>query len=133
MPNPQGLIELGRARLRSHVLDSWDAFLTCADGADLAGKSRLPGWRGHEICVHLGSWEDHRAMTGLLASARGQGSDAPIDVDEVNAAVTERHRDASRDEVLAAPRRNRDDVVDYLSGHSPDVAAPDPTKVMPPV
>jgi hypothetical protein len=113
---PQGLIELGRDEVRRHVLESWDAFLACAEATDLEATSRLPGWRGQEICVHLGSWEDHRAMAGLIESARGNGPDKPIDVDAANASVTQNHADASRDEVLAALRRNRDEVADYLEG-----------------
>lgn len=115
MPNPQGLLEYGRDEVRRYILDAWDAFLTSAEKVDLSASSRLPGWRAHEICVHLGSWPDHRAMSGLIESARGRGPSKPIDVDEANAAVTKAHRDASRDEVLDALRRNRDEVADYLS------------------
>jgi hypothetical protein len=59
-------------------------------------------------------------MEGLIASARGHGPDKPIDVDEANAKVTKAHRDASRDEVLAALHRNRDEVAAYLAPDSPD-------------
>src|SRR3954451_1032689 len=118
MPNPQGLLEYGRDEVRRYVLDAWDAFLASAEKVDMSASSRLPGWRAHEICVHLGSWPDHRAMTGLIESARGRGPSKPVDVDEANAAVTKAHWDASRDEVLAALRRNRDEVADYLSDES---------------
>src|ERR1700712_4539856 len=126
----QGLLELPRAEVRSRVLAGWDAFLASAEAADLDQKSRLPGWRGHEICVHLGSWDDHRAMTGLIESARGAGPSKPVDVDEVNAAVTAKHRDASREEVLAGLRRNRDEVADYLSGDSEEDAKLDRADVV---
>src|SRR3954471_4599094 len=115
-PHPQGLIELGRPEIRKRVLDGWDAFLEVAEGANLEQKSRLPGWRGAEIAIHLGSWPDHNAVAGLEESARGGGTGKPVDVDEVNAAVTSKHRDASREEIFAALRRNRDEVADYLSG-----------------
>jgi uncharacterized protein (TIGR03083 family) len=115
---PQGLIELGRSDLRKSVLAGWDAFLAAAEAADLERKSRLPGWRGKEIVVHLGSWPDHNAMAGLIDSARGAGPDEPVDVDAVNAAVTEKHRDASQQEIFDALRRNRDEVADYLSNDS---------------
>jgi uncharacterized protein (TIGR03083 family) len=115
---PQGLIELGRADIRKSVLAGWDAFLEVAEGADLEQKSRLPGWRGAEIAIHLGSWPDHNAIEGLIASARGGGNEKPVDVDEVNAEVTEKHRDASREEIFDALRRNRDEVADYLSDDS---------------
>jgi uncharacterized protein (TIGR03083 family) len=126
----RGLLELPRTELRSRVLAGWDAFLATAEAADLDQKSRLPGWRGHEICVHLGSWDDHRAMEGLIESARGAGPSKPVDVDEVNAAVTSKHRDASREEVLAALRRNRDEVAAYLSGDSEDDAKLDRADVV---
>src|SRR3954464_3664005 len=105
MPTPQGLLELEREKVRSRVLTAWDAFLASAENVDMSATSRLPGWRAQEICVHLGSWPHHRAMTGLLESAHGRGPDKPIDVDEANEAVTAAHRDASRDEVIAALRR----------------------------
>ncbi len=118
---PQGLLELGRDEIRRHVAGGWDAFIAAAEAADLDKRSRLPGWRGAEICIHLGSWPDHRAMAGLLASARGEGPSSPVDVDEANAAVTSKHRDASREDILAALRRNRDEVLAYLDDDSEDV------------
>ena len=41
------------------VLGAWDAFIDQAEAVDLDRPSRLPGWRAHEICVHLGCWDDH--------------------------------------------------------------------------
>ena len=97
------------------VLGAWDAFLDQADTVDLERSSRLPGWRAHEIGVHLGCWDDHTALADLIASARSGGAGAQPDVDAVNARVTAAHRDASRDEVLAALRRNRDATARYLN------------------
>ena len=97
------------------VLGAWDAFLAQAETVDLEHPSRLPGWRAHEICVHLGCWDDHQALADLIASARSGGSGTPPDVDAVNARVTAAHRNASREEVLAALRRNRDATARYLS------------------
>jgi uncharacterized protein (TIGR03083 family) len=81
---------------------------------DLDRPSRLPRWRAHEIAVHLGCWDDHTALADLIDSARSGGAGTPPDVDAVNARVTAAHRDASRDEVLAALRRNRDATARYL-------------------
>ena len=81
---------------------------------DLDRPSRLPGWRAHEIAVHLGCWDDHTALADLIASARSGGAGTPPEVDAVNARVTAAHRNASRDEVLAALRRNRDATARYL-------------------
>src|SRR4051794_17198347 len=97
------------------VLEAWDAFLATATEVDLDRPSRLPGWRAHEICVHLGCWDDHTALADLVASARSGGSGSAPDPDAVNARVTAAHRTASRDEALAALRRNRDATARYLA------------------
>jgi hypothetical protein len=54
-------------------------------------------------------------MADLIASARAGGTGTPPDVDATNARVTSAHRDASRDDVLAALRRNRDATARYLA------------------
>jgi len=110
-----GMADAGRERVSGMVLGAWDAFLDQAAGIDLDRPSRLSGWRAHEICVHLGCWDDHTALADLIASARNGGSGAPPDVDAVNARVTAAHRDASREEVLAALRRNREATAAYLA------------------
>jgi uncharacterized protein (TIGR03083 family) len=97
------------------VLEAWDAFLACAAEVDLDRPSRLPRWRAHEICVHLGCWDDHTALADLIASARSGAIGSAPDPDAVNARVTAAHRTASRDEVLAALRRNRDATERYLA------------------
>lgn len=118
-----GAIEHGRSAIRDRVLGAWDAFLDVAEGVDLEAKSRLPGWRAHEICVHLGAWDDYQPVDGVLDAARaaqhGEMPDKPPDPDETNAAVTKAHRDASRDDVLAALRRAREEAADYLRSDEP--------------
>ncbi|MGY1603518.1 maleylpyruvate isomerase N-terminal domain-containing protein [Geodermatophilus sp. SYSU D00815] len=111
----RGMAGAGRERVAALVLPAWDAFLAQAEAADLDRRSRLPGWRVHEICVHLGCWPDHTAVADLVASARAGGSGEEPDVDAVNARVTAAHRDAPREEVLAALRRNRDVTRRYLT------------------
>ena len=96
------------------VLEAWDAFIEQAETVDLDRRSRLSGWRAHEICVHLGCWDDHQALADLIASARSGGTGTAPEVDAVNERVTRAHRDASRDEVLAALRRNREATARYL-------------------
>src|SRR3954463_1752951 len=110
-----GMADAGRARIAGMVLPAWDAFLSQAEDVDLARKSRLPGWRAQEICVHLGLWPENTAMADLIASAKDGGAGAQPDVDAVNARVTAAHRDASREEVLAALRRNREATERYLT------------------
>src|SRR4051794_21256916 len=102
------MADAGRDQVGTMVLGAWDVFLEQAESVDLSRPSRLQGWRAQEICVHLGCWDDHTAMADLIASARAGGTGTPPDVDAVNARVTAAHRDASRDEVLAALRRNRE-------------------------
>ena len=111
---PHGLADAGRAVVGPMVLEAWDAFLDRAAEVDLQRRSRLPGWRAQEICVHLGQWDDHAALADLIASARSGASGSPPDPDAVNARVTAAHRDASREEVLAALRRHRDATTRYL-------------------
>ncbi|MDK3255806.1 maleylpyruvate isomerase N-terminal domain-containing protein [Blastococcus capsensis] len=105
----------GRDEIAGMVLGAWDAFLERAESVDLDRSSRLPGWRAHEICVHLGCWDDHAALHDLIVSARAGAPGTPPDPDAVNARVTTAHRDASRDEVLHALRRNRAATARYLS------------------
>jgi uncharacterized protein (TIGR03083 family) len=109
------MADAGRDEVAGRVLGAWDAFIQRAETVDLTRPSRLRGWRAQEICVHLGCWEDHTAMADLIASARAGGAGTPPDVDAVNARVTSAHRNASREEVLAALRRNRDATAGYLA------------------
>ena len=109
------MADAGREPISNMVLGAWDAFLEQAESADLERPSRLPGWRAHEVCVHLGCWDDHQALADLIASARTGGTGTAPDVDAVNAGVTTAHRNASREEVLAALRRNREATARYLS------------------
>jgi uncharacterized protein (TIGR03083 family) len=108
------MADAGRDQVAGMVLGAWDVFLDQVTTIDLDRPSRLPGWRGHEIAVHLGCWDDHTALADLIASARSGGGGTQPDVDVVNARVTAAHRDASRDEVLAALRRHRDATARYL-------------------
>jgi uncharacterized protein (TIGR03083 family) len=109
------MADAGRERVARMVLGAWDAFIEQAESVDLDRPSRLPGWRAHEICVHLGCWDENRAMADLIASARSGGTGTPPDVDAVNATVTAAHRNASRDQVLAGLHRNREVTARYLS------------------
>jgi uncharacterized protein (TIGR03083 family) len=110
----RGLSGAGRDVVAPLVLGAWDAFLSVAGAAELDRRTRLPGWRAQEVCVHLGVWDDYAALDGLLASARSGGGEAPPDVDAANARVTAAHRSAPRAEVLAALERHRDAVRGYL-------------------
>jgi uncharacterized protein (TIGR03083 family) len=111
----QGMADAGRDEVGGMVLAAWDAFCAQAAAVDLHRPTRLPGWRAQEVCVHLGVWPEHAALADLIASARDGGTGPAPDVDAVNARVTAAHRDASREEVLAALQRNREATVRYLA------------------
>jgi uncharacterized protein (TIGR03083 family) len=110
-----GMADAGREEVAGMVLPAWDAFLAQAEAVDLSRRSRLPGWRAQEICAHLGLWPENTAMADLIASAESGGTGPQPDVDAVNAKVTAAHREASRAEVLAALRRNREATEEYLT------------------
>ena len=109
------MADAGRDQISGMVLGAWDGFIEQAEAVDLDRRSRLPGWRAQEICVHLGQWEDHQALRDLITSARAGGPGEAPDPDAVNARVTAAHRDTPREEVLAALRRNRDATARYLA------------------
>src|SRR3954453_22399036 len=109
------MADAGREQVSSMVLEAWNAFIEQAETVALDRRSRLSGWRAHEICVHLGCWDDHQALADLIASARSGGTGKRPDVDAVNARVTSAHGDAPREEVLAALRRNREATARYLA------------------
>jgi uncharacterized protein (TIGR03083 family) len=112
----RGLTGAGRDVVGPLVLGAWDAFLGVARSADLQRRTRLQGWRGQEVCVHLGVWDDYAALEGLVAAARAGGAVAAAvpDVDAANARVTQAHRGAPRAEVMAALERHREAVRAYL-------------------
>ena len=118
-----GVIEHGRAEIRDRVVGAWDAFIRVAEGVDLQTPSRLPGWRAQEICIHLGSWEDYQPVNGVLSAARAASRGiipaAPPDPDDVSAAVVVAHQDASRDAVIDALKRAREQAQNYLSTDEP--------------
>src|SRR3954453_5270666 len=109
------MADAGRDRVGGMVGGAGDAFIEQAEAVDLSRRSRLDGWRAQEICVHLGCWDDHTALADLIASGRSGGAGTPPYGDATNARVTAAHRDASRAEVLAALRRNRDATARYLA------------------
>ena len=115
MTATSGMADAGRDVVGPMVLAAWDSFCASAAAVDLHRPTRLPGWRVQEVCVHLGIWPEHAALADLVASARNGGTGAPPDVDAVNARVTAAHRNAPRDEVLAALQRNRDATAGYLA------------------
>lgn len=103
-PGRCGLAESDPAELGAAVLSAWDAFLDVvrAPTTDLARPSRLPGWSGADVCIHLGAWDDAQVLEDVLASARAGGAGTAGDPDAGNAALVAAHRDASPAQVVAA-------------------------------
>jgi uncharacterized protein (TIGR03083 family) len=131
-PEKMGLLDAGPAAVRDRVERSWNAFLTVAESADLAAPSRLPGWRGQEVCTHLGSW-DQGGVSQLISSARDgtQSARAPRNVDDDNAATVTKYADAPREDVLEALRANRDELLGWLA--TDEAAALGRTTVVSPI
>jgi len=130
----RGLSGAGRDVVGPLVLGAWDAFLRVARSTDLQRRTRLPGWRGQEVCVHLGVWDDYAALDGLVAAARGGGTGELPDVDAANARVAQAHRAAPRADVLAALERHRDGVRAYLADAPKaldDAPTPGPVGMLP--
>lgn len=110
----KGLANSDPVELDAHVAAAWDAFLHVARSADLDAPSRLPGWTGADVCIHLGAWEEGGALPQVVASARAGGAGATPSPDEDNARSIAEHRGASRAELLAALERARDRVTGFL-------------------
>ncbi len=121
-PAATGLAGHPLAVQRDRVLAAWDAFLAVAERTDLAAPSRLPGWTGHDVCVHVGDWRGVTTLNRLLESARAgdAGAADPARTDAANAAVVAAHRDTPRAEVLAALTRSRRRIADWFD--DPDSA-----------
>jgi hypothetical protein len=119
-PGRAGLASLPLAEQRERVLASWDGFLAAAEDVDLDRPSRLPGWTGHDVLVHVGDWPGVATLDALLAEARSGTIMPPYDADAVNAGIVAAHRDVPRADVLAAVRRSRDRLAEWFD--APDAA-----------
>ena len=119
-PGRAGLTSLPLVEQRDRVLASWDGFLAAAEEVDLDRPTRLPGWTGHDVLVHVGDWPGVATLDKLLTEARSGTIASPYDPDAVNAAVVAAHRDVTRADVLGAVRRSRDRLADWFD--APDAA-----------
>lgn len=99
-----GLAAHDPAELGREVLRAWDALLevVTAPSTDLTRPSRLKGWSGKDVLVHLGSWPDAVVMDALIASAAEGGHGTSPDPDAGNEALVAAHRDATPGEVVEA-------------------------------
>lgn len=122
MPRPApgrcGLAEVDPDELGEAVVSAWDDFLDVvrSEATDLSRPSRLPGWSGRDVLVHLGEWPDSRVVDSVLASAAegGYGTSAPPDAgnDEQLAA----RAGASEHEVVEAVVAARDRIEQFFAG-----------------
>lgn len=100
----------------AQVLAAWDCFLDLAAATPLEAPSRLPGWRAHDVLVHLGAWEGRAPLAAVLESARSGAVHGLPDADADNALVVATHRTATRADVLQALRRARDSLAEFFAG-----------------
>ncbi len=103
-PGRCGIAETDPTELGAAVLGAWDAFLDVvrSPATDLTGPSRLAGWSGADVCIHLGAWDDAQVLRDVLASARAGGESEADDPDRSNGALVAAHRDASTAQVVEA-------------------------------
>lgn len=122
LTDARGLSDHDPAQVGEQVMACWDAFLDVVTAAstDLSRPSRLPGWSGRDVLVHLGGWPDHQPIRGLLDSARDGGRGPSPDPDAHNADLLRAHAGASEAEVVQALVHARQAMEDFFQG--PDVA-----------
>lgn len=114
MPPPrQGLASHDLAALRAMVVEAWDEFCILAGRADLDRPSRLPGWSGREVCVHLGTWPGFSALARVQRDLH-EGAASTSDQDTLNRAVLAAHGSAEDKDILIALQRSRDAVASFL-------------------
>ena len=122
MPSPSDIgLAGGEPRdIRARVDACWNAFIECADAADLERTSRVPGRTGVQVCIPLGGWPDREPLARILAAARSGETSHRFRPDVEAAKLTRDHADATREDLLAALTVARDGIVAFLD--SPEVA-----------
>jgi len=114
MAPDHGLTSSDLHGVMERVAAAWDEFVDLADDAPYDAPTRLPGWTVREVLLHLGAWDDRHPLVAAVASARDGGAGTATHPDEDNRRLVETHRDASREDVLAALRRSRDRVAHLI-------------------
>jgi uncharacterized protein (TIGR03083 family) len=130
VPGERGVASHPLPDVARRVLDAWDLFLELAQDVDVEAPSRLPGWRGREVLVHLGSWDAEPALRRLIAGARGVSleDEGPAPTrDESNALLTRTYADADRDEILQALAAARQAAAELLAADDIEEIALRPT------
>lgn len=114
MAPAHGLASSDLDGIRERVAAAWDEFVELADDAPFDAPTRLPGWTVREVLLHLGAWDDRHPLVVAVASAKDGGGGTPTHPDEDNRRLVDGHRDATRDDVLAALRHSRDRVAHLI-------------------
>lgn len=110
-PVPCGLATSDPVHLGEAVVAAWDHFLDHVDSTDLSQPTRL-GLSGRELCIHLGTWEDHHVLSALVAAARDGGGADPDRSDPDHRVLRGAH---AGEDVRAALQRSRDDVATWFA------------------
>jgi uncharacterized protein (TIGR03083 family) len=117
--SPCGLADVPPDDLGDAIIGAWDDFLAVAGSADLSKPSRLAGWGGREVLIHLGTWPDHEVLDQVVAAARTGGGPEPTDIDDGNASINAAHADATDSDILAALQHSRDLIEKWFEGPEP--------------
>jgi hypothetical protein len=115
-----GLASTSAEDLGAAIISAWDDFLLVVDSADLSRPSRLKDLSVRDVLVHLGTWDDHEVLPGLIASAETGDDSAAVDPADLNRSLLARHTDATDDDVLAALRRSRSEIAAWFGTDGPE-------------
>lgn len=119
-----GIADSDPTELGHEVVACWDEFLTVVrdPATDLSRRSRLSGWTGRDVLVHLGHWDDSPVLDSLLASARTGALDDSPPPDCGNDALVAAHAGDSTEQVVAAVQEGRDRIATFFAdGDAHDV------------
>jgi len=116
-PGRCGLAETDPDDVGREVLLCWDGFLDVvrAGSTDLARPSRVKGWSGKDLLVHLGDWPDSRVLTALLESAAEGGHGVRPSPGEGNEALVAAHRADTPEQVIEALVAARDRIAQFFT------------------
>ena len=66
---------------RDRVLAAWTGFIDAVASTDLSRPSRLPGWTGHDVAVHIADWDERTTLDHLVTQARTASVAEQVDVE----------------------------------------------------
>ncbi len=119
-PSDLGLAGGEPCEVSARARACWDAFIGCAQAADLDRTSRVPGRTGRQVCIPLGGWPDRRPLARILAAARSGETSQRFRPDSEATKLIRDHGDATTEDVFAALAVARDGILAFLD--SPEAA-----------